>query len=247
MTTDAAVRMHGAGNTFLVRIDADADISCLAGEDGLLLVTTCEGDEADLAMRIINRDGSEAQQCGNGLRCIAMHAMHAGLVEGPVIRIATPLRICICRVLGEGRVETDLGVPKLGADSCGIDATLLGDLPPLHLVSMGNPHAVVVVDTDVRSARDALGPRIADHEAFSEGINFHAAAMDGRCCCSVATWERGVGATAASGTGCAAVLAALTEAGLADAPLEIACEGGTLMCCFGDEGQVLVTGPAAYC
>lgn len=247
MTTEVAVGMHGAGNTFLVRCGDDADVSCLADEDGLLLVTRCEGDEADLAMRIINRDGSEAQQCGNGLRCIALHAMNAGLVEGPTIRIATLLRVCTCTVLGEGRVETDLGLPTLGADACGVDASLLGDLPPLYLASMGNPHAVVVVDADVQAARDELGPRVADHEAFSEGINLHAAAMDGRCCCSVASWERGVGATAASGTGCAAVLAALAEAGLADAPLEIACEGGTLMCRFGDGGEVLVTGPAAYC
>ena len=237
------VRMHGAGNRFLIGCES-ADLGPEAGDDGVLLLSPPRA-EGDFYMRIINADGSEGEQCGNGLRCVAMHAVKNGLVEGREVLVETAAGTVACVVdLDSASVEVDLGIPRLGADACGV--TDPGDLPPMTFVDMGNPHAVCLVDESPVSICSTLGPRVADHAGFIRGMNLHVVRMDDAAACTCATWERGVGPTLSCGTGAASVFRAAIEAGMCGDALAVTSDGGTLHCRWSPAGSVLVRGPVAY-
>lgn len=236
------VVMHGAGNRFLLHFGGNDPIELLAQHehlDGVLLL--CEDEQADFCMSICNADGSTAEQCGNGLRCVALHAVRSCAVDGNTVSIHTPSGVNYCRVdLDLNEVEVQLAIPQRGPESCDV-ATVADDLPDLQFVSMGNPNAVLWTKDDPIEVRDALAEEIVSHPAFSQGMNLHVARGDDANHATCASWERGVGPTLASGTGGASVFVTTGSEG----PYYVSSIGGVLKYRY-DDGHVLMTGPAGY-
>lgn len=268
-------KMHGAGNDFVVlepaEAGADAGWAALArrvcdrrfgvGADGLILALP--SDDAALRMRIFNPDGSEAEMCGNGIRCLVKFALDrdpAARAAG-ALRVETPIGVLDARAsLGEdglvARVRVGMGVPRLEPEALG---ALTGAAPPVldlpigtdggehlaTLVSMGNPHAVLFVSEPVEAfPLERVGPAIERHPLFSRRTNVEVVRVLGPSRIEMRVWERGVGETLACGSGaCAAVVASRLH-GLAGDRVEVALPGGTLGVEWDGEGEALLEGPA---
>jgi diaminopimelate epimerase len=242
MTED--VIMHGAGNKFLIHLgdqDPSALLKNLQDADGLLILS--HNDDSDFYMRIFNADGSEAQQCGNGLRCAALHAFRSRLVKGREITIRTLAGLNKCLVHPErNEVEVTIGFPEVGASSCCVDQNKMTGLPVLEFISFGNPNSVLWTEEDPVEVRQAYGALVTQHECFSEGINLHVARRDTTNHATVASWERGVGPTLASGTGGASVFVASKHT----SPFVVTSAGGSLAYSYADDGQIVMAGSATY-
>lgn len=237
------VRMHGAGNRFLIHFGSTPpDKLChdLDGADGVLVVA--ENDNG-IHMRIFNADGNEAEQCGNGLRCVALHLVRSRVVSGSNVDIQTAAGVCSC-VVHEDRneVEVALCVPECGPEPCSVDVDQSSTLPVLTFVNVGNPNAVLWTEEEPIDVRDRVGKDLSNHPAFTQGMNIHVAHRDDDQHASVASWERGVGPTLASGTGGAAVFVTAD----ADGPFYVSSLGGTLSYRYDDSGTIVKTGPAGY-
>jgi len=238
------VQMHGAGNRFLLHFGEGSLATLLQKAsdcDGLLLVQNDE--HADARMRIFNADGNEAQQCGNGLRCVALHLVRSRCLVGPTVTVQTLSGIHSC-VVHEDRneVEVTLCTPKSGAASCNVDALAISDLPDLQFVNVGNPNAVLWTTEDPIELRKEWGETIVQHGAFLEGMNLHVARRDAAQFATCASWERGVGPTLASGTGGASVFVASN----AKEQMYVSSLGGTLAYHFDTHGNIVMSGPAGY-
>ncbi len=267
------VKMHGLGNDFLM-IDARAGFpaheAALArrwcerrfgvGADGLLLLL--ESATCDWRCRILNSDGSEAEMCGNGIRCFAKYLRDSGLEARDSFTVET-LAGTIRPQLLEHRpdvavVRVDMGEPRLRPE----DIPFLGDpgaeqvvaalLPvdddpwSITCVSMGNPHCVLFVD-DLQALRvEWWGPLIERHERFPKGTNVEFVQVHDRGHATMHVWERGAGRTLACGTGACATLVAGVLNDLLDRQATIHLEGGDLQIQWREsDGRLLMTGPAA--
>ncbi|MCA1245594.1 diaminopimelate epimerase [Massilia sp. MS-15] len=267
-------KMHGAGNDFIV-IDAihqEVDLSAeqwrrLAdrrfgiGADQILVVERPRSAGVDFRYRIFNSDGGEVEQCGNGARAFARFVSDKGLSGERSIRVETMKGVIAPRLEDDGSVTVDMGAPRLDPaevpfDSAGLAARAEGadttwPLPLggktvfLSVVSMGNPHAVQVVE-DVDSAPVAtLGPAIETHPRFPNKVNAGFMQVVDRHHIRLRVFERGAGETLACGTGaCAAVVAGIRR-GLLDSPVRVAARGGELSIAWDGPGQpVYLSGPA---
>lgn len=236
--------MHGAGNRFLIHTgdeDPTTLLKNLMGADGLLVLSA--DVEADLYMTVYNADGGEVQQCGNGLRCAALHALRSKLVPNEEISIRTVAGINKCRVHPDrNEIEVSIGTPIVGPEQCGVDQDAITDLPSMQFVNMGNPNAVMWTEHEPVDVRDEYGELVSEHAGFAQGINLHVARLDQVNHATVASWERGVGPTLASGTGGAAVFVSTNQR----TPFVVSSLGGSLSYHYADDGQVVMTGPAAY-
>ena len=264
-------KMHGTGNDFLV-IDARAfqrvDWARLAvalcdrhfgvGGDGIILVL--DSQSADYRMRMFNPDGSEAEMCGNGIRCFGRYLYERGLTEKTRLSVETGAGVLELKLLVESQrvvsVTVSMGEPRLAADA--IPVTLQGervvDFPlevaerslKLTLVSMGNPHAVAFVD-DVQSfPLTEIGPLVERHPLFPRRTNFEIVRVVSEDELEVRVWERGAGTTLACGTGaCASVVAAKLK-GLVDDVVHVNLPGGALSIRWPGSGPVVLTGPAEF-
>ena len=267
------VKMHGLGNDFVL-IDlldqgqgrSDADWARLAvqlcdrhfgvGADGVLLALPSEC--ADVRMRIFNADGSEAEMCGNGVRCLARYARDRrnGGERLSVDTLAGVLELTCPG--GSEQVRVDTGPPWLAARDIPIrvDAERVLDHPVavdgrtlrLTAVSMGNPHAVAFMPADELAALPLhqVGPAVEHHELFPQRTNFEAVAVTSRHGATVRVWERGAGPTLACGTGACAVTVAGILRGELESPVAVTLPGGTLEIEWQPGGSVYMTGPAAY-
>jgi len=241
--------MHGAGNRFLLHFGDTPPKVLLRGMenvDGVLLVQ--EDEQVDVHMRVFNADGSEAQQCGNGLRCVALHLVRSHWVESTqvVVRTLGGTHTCIVHEKNN-EVEVSLCIPKLGPESCNVHLPTLDDLPDLVFVNMGNPNAVLWTNDDPIEVREQWGDVVANHAAFIEGMNLHVARRDGKQYATCASFERGVGSTLASGTGGASVFVAIHSARTeSKEPFYVSSLGGTLSYRYDAKGLVVMTGPAGY-
>jgi len=237
MTKHQLLFMHGASNRFLVHLgDGDSGLLCsqLNGADGLLLVS--EDADADACMRIFNADGSEAEQCGNGLRCVALHLVRSKLVHSSNLTIRTLSGVHRCVVRDEcNEVEVTLSYPA-------IEQYALEKYPAITYVNMGNPNAIFWTEEDPLVIRERLGATIASNALFTKGMNVHFARRDGEQYATCASFERGVGNTHASGTGGASVFVATGASG----PFYVSSVGGTLTYRYNESGEVLMAGPAGY-
>jgi len=256
-------KMHGLGNSFVLADDRAGNVServdpvALArvvcdrdfgiGADGLILVR--RGVSADLAMRIINEDGSEAEMCGNGIRCFARFAVDEGITDRRRLAVETLAGTMRTRLLEDGRVEVDMGEPALAsgdvsaAPEDGRVRVRLGDREYVF-VSMGNPHAVTFVD-DFDFDWKLVGAAVEGDEVFPNNVNVHFARVAGPREVEVKVWERGCGVTMACGTGaCAVAVAGALEGRLDRSPVAIHLPGGDLEIHWNEEGRVLMTGPA---
>lgn len=233
------------------------------GADQILTVRPAPADGIDFEYIIHNADGREVEQCGNGARCFARFVRDSGLTDKDVIRVQTMKGVIEPRLTADGRVTVDMGAPRFALSDIPFDASGLklqpqGDwghwvLQPqgaaealqLAVVSMGNPHAVILV-ADVDAAPvERLGPGVQADARFVQGVNVGFMQVEARNRIRLRVYERGVGETLACGSGaCAAVVAGI-RLGLLDARVDVQTRGGLLSIAWAGNGQpVLMTGPA---
>lgn len=244
-----AERWEGAGNVYLV-VDgatlprpldpAAARRICGAlGGDGILEVLLLDGGSAHVAMRIWNPDGSESEACGNGTRMVARWtAERTGIAEP---RIATAAGVLPCRVDGD-RITAQLAPAVLSGPQYRPTEEAF---PYAHtFVSVGNPHVVIPVDDLATFPLETEGPRLEHHAWFPERANVEIVVPIDRHRVRMRVWERGVGETPACGSGACAVAVAAVANGTADSPVTVELPGGTLEIEVGEDGTVVMHGPA---
>jgi len=260
-------KMHGAGNDFVV-IDATrkpveltpeqlrllADRHFGVGCDQILLVEKSQLDEVDFRYRIFNADGGEVEQCGNGARCFVRFVLDNGLTEKREIVVETRSGLISPHMESDGRVTVNMGAPIFEAaripfitDSNALIQPLEvnGETVQVTAVSMGNPHAVQVVDDVGHAPVIAQGVFIEHHPRFPNRVNAGFMQVLDRGHIKLRVYERGAGETLSCGTGaCAAVVTGIRR-GLLDAVVQVATRGGTLTISWdGGDSPVLMTGPA---
>lgn len=238
------VKMQGLGNDFVViagptdpspqEIAAWCDRRRGIGADGLLEVTPI--DRGRVRMRYWNADGSLAEMCGNGLRCVARYAADRGLVESDSFVVETSVGPRPVRLNEDGSVRALLGVPTSGSD-------ISLDGIELHTVSMGNPHAIHWVSDLKAAAVDTIGPRVETADSFPDGTNVEFARVSGRNEIELRVWERGVGETLACGTGAAATAYLAHQQGYVGSSVTMRLRGGVLRVDLDDDGA-WIEGPA---
>lgn len=263
-------KMHGAGNDFIVVEpgNEERDWSALArrmcdrhfgvGADGLLLVLPSQ--RADLRMRIINADGSEAEMCGNGVRCVARYAVERGLVAAERFRLETGAGVLTVETARDERgavtrARASMGCPRFAPAD--IPVTIEAE-PPLRnvslvvdgqtvavtILSMGNPHAVHFWARPVSAYPLAqVGPKVEHHAAFPNRTNYEVARVLDRGRIEARVWERGVGETLACGSGACAVAVAARILHLVDDRVEVSLPGGVLTVEWDGAGEVYLSGP----
>jgi diaminopimelate epimerase len=250
------VKMHGTHNEFVLIDERPAqffDYAALArrlcdpsigpGADGLLVVS--EAQDAQAAMRIINADGSEAEMCGNGVRCVARYLSERGAGDRfTVATLAGPIGLEVLAREPEFSVRVDVGEPSFPHDARDETLEANGATWRYVEVSLGNPHAVVFVD-DVESVplREA-GAAISNHPRFPAGTNVHFTQVLDAAKLRVRHFERGAGATQACGTGAVAAAAAAMRTRGARTPLDVHVPGGVLRVEWQAGAHAFLTGPA---
>ncbi|MDO8891253.1 MAG: diaminopimelate epimerase [Sulfurimicrobium sp.] len=260
-------KMHGLGNDFVV-LDGISQAVHLSGEqfrfladrhfgvgcDQILLVELPSSSAADFRYRIFNADGGEVGQCGNGARCFVRYVHDKGLTQKTEISVETASGIIYPRLEADGQVTVNMGEPRFEPDQIPFvtpGRALTYPLPvgdqtiDISALSMGNPHAVLVVH-DVDSAPVAeQGPLIENHLAFPARVNAGFMQIVDRSRIRLRVFERGSGETLACGTGaCAAAVAGITR-GMLDSEVTVSTRGGELLIRWQGEGQpVWMTGPA---
>jgi diaminopimelate epimerase len=264
-------KMHGLGNDYVyVTPDAELDWPQVSrevsdrhfgvGSDGLILALPSES--ADLRMRMFNADGSEAEMCGNGIRCLAKYAVEEGLVPADTERVtietlAGVMTLDLYRENGMVvAARVDMGRPSF--DPASLPANVEGsgpviDLPltvdgvelQLTLASIGNPHAIHYVDFDPGEfPLERIGPLVENHPMFPRRTNFQVVQVLDAGHVKHRVWERGSGITLASGTSASAVAAASRMRGFTGDRLVDSLPGGDLVLEWDGEGSVFMTGPA---
>ena len=235
------------------------------GADQILVVEKPRLPGCDFRYRIYNNDGGEVEQCGNGARAFVKFVSEKGLSDKDSIRVETMAGIIAPRLEADGSITVDMGAPVLEPklvpfDAAGLAGVAQGNdtLWPLELdlpgdnapvlvsvVSMGNPHAVQVVDDVEAQDLEASGPRIEHHPRFPRRVNAGYMQVIDRHHVKLRVYARGAGETLACGTGaCAAAVAGILR-GLLDSPVRISARGGELSIAWQGPGQpVLMTGPA---
>jgi diaminopimelate epimerase len=261
--------MHGAGNDFVVLDGLREELPPLEplaarlcdrhfgiGADQLLVVRPSQA--ADFRMQIFNADGSQVEMCANGIRCFYKYLRDRGHTDADEIGVETLSGVVRPRWAGEGRVKVDMGRPVLeptkiptilgGGEGPVLDVPLEveGETLAVSSVSMGNPHAVIVVPDPDATPVERLGPRIERHPAFPNRVNveFVTPLAQGRI--RQRTWERGTGETLACGSGACAAAVVTMLRGVPDRELVVELRGGELEIAWqGGDAHVLMTGPAA--
>jgi len=260
-------KMHGAGNDFVV-IDATrkpvmltpeqlrllADRHFGVGCDQILLVETTQHPDADFRYRIFNADGGEVEQCGNGARCFVRFVHDHKLTGKREITVETKSGLIHPRLEDDGRVTVNMGAPVFeparipfsdGSDEVVQPLEVNGSTLQITAVSMGNPHAVQVVDDIEQAPVAVLGPLIENHPRFPKRVNAGFMQVLDRGHIKLRVYERGAGETLSCGTGaCAAVVTGILR-GLLDDRVHVATHGGSLTIQWlGGDSPVLMTGPA---
>lgn len=260
-------KMHGLGNDFIVidgvsqkvRLSAErirqlADRHFGVGCDQLLLVEAPSRPDIDFRYRIFNADGGEVENCGNGARCFARFVLERRLTGKRQIRVETACGDMLLKVADNGEVSVEMGVPHLApeevpfdaaAQAVGYELEVGGQLLDISAVSMGNPHAVLLVNNVANAPVAELGPQIESHPRFPKRVNAGFMQIVSPTEINLRVYERGAGETLACGTGaCAAVVAGRLRQ-LLDSPVKVNLPGGSLTIEWAGPGeQVIMTGPA---
>jgi diaminopimelate epimerase len=263
-------KMHGLGNDFIV-IDAinqkvDLTVSQIQfladrrfgiGCDQLLLVENPIESNVDFRYRIFNADGSEVEQCGNGVRCFARFVRDNNMTDKDVIAVETASGIVYPNLLVDGQVKVDMGRPVFEPSKIPFAAESQANKYALSMstqqtveigaVSMGNPHAVTLVEDIDTADVDTLGPQIESHEKFPNRVNAGFMQTVSADHINLRVYERGAGETLACGTGaCAAVVTGI-QWGLLNREVKVVLPGGELIIAWPDEdSSVWMTGPALH-
>lgn len=269
-------KMHGCGNDYvyingiqeqvapdkkpeLVRKLSDRHFGI--GGDGVIFIN--RGKNAEFEMEMYNADGSRAQMCGNGIRCVAKYVYDYGLTDKTDITIESfgsvkQLELTVGENHQVERVRVNMGAPVLKAVDVPVvsgheqvineEITVNGQIYRMTCVSMGNPHAVVFVEgiDDMRSFDlESVGPYFEHHERFPERTNTEFVRIIDNSNVQMRVWERGTGETLACGTGCCATTVAGVLNGLTDTCVNVHVLGGVIMCEWDrEQNLVYMTGPA---
>ncbi len=260
-------KMHGLGNDFVVidAINQSVRLTCEqvrfiadrhfgVGCDQLLLVEPARESGVDFRYRIFNADGDEVEQCGNGARCFARFVRDHGLSEKNEIRVETRSGVIVLRVEPDEQITVNMGVPRFEPERIPFQAAaradeyvleLNGDSVTAGVISVGNPHAVLLVE-DLDSAPVAgLGAAIESHPRFPQRVNVGFMQVVSREFIRLRVFERGVGETLACGTGACAAMVVARQRGLINDKVTVELPGGELAICWEGEGRpVMMTGPA---
>ena len=260
-------KMHGLGNDFVVldgvrqpvsltpeQLRYLADRNFGVGCDQILLVEKPGRPDVDFRYRIFNADGSEVEQCGNGARCFVRFVHEAGLTDKREIRVETQTGVIAPRLEANGNVTVDMGEPRFlpaeipflhNDDVVIYNLDVADETLEISVVSVGNPHAVQVVNNVEQAPVGEHGPLIENHERFPQRVNAGFMQVVDRHAIKLRVFERGSGETLACGTGaCAAVVTGIRR-GLLDSPVRVTTRGGDLNIAWGGPGRpVLMSGPA---
>ena len=227
------------------------------GADGMIFILP--SDKADFRMRIFNTDGSEAEMCGNGIRCFARCVYEAGHTDQTEFTVETGAGILVPRLLLENdrvvSVRVDMGCPVLEGDKIPVsgygmnrilheDIEVLGQKYKMTCVSMGNPHCVVFVDDIKKVPIEEIGPAFECHSSFPKKINTEFVEVLDRSHLRMRVWERGAAITLACGTGSCATLVAAVLNDKTERKADIALDGGMLTVEWAQNDHVYMTGPA---
>lgn len=261
-------KMQGIGNDFVVidgisqSVDLNAaQIRYIAdrhfgiGCDQLLLVERPTVDHADFRYRIFNADGGEVEQCGNGARCFVRFVHDHGLTQQREIRVQTAGGMITPKLEDDGMVTVNMGAPRFAPEAIPFIAKqaaltyalqIAGQGLTIAALSMGNPHAVQIVDNVDTAPVSSQGPLIEAHPRFPQRVNAGFMQIVDTHCIRLRVFERGSGETLACGTGaCAAVVAGI-RLGHLQSPVSVSTRGGELRIRWaGDNEPVWMTGPAA--
>lgn len=261
--------MHGAGNDFVVldlreqEFEVDADVARrLAhrrtgiGCDQLLVLHQPQAPGCVVSLQVWNADGSRAEQCGNGVRCIGLYLHQRGETIDNRARIEGPVAFMDVAVGADGLVTAGMGQPEFDPAKVPVNAAKSdgwytletgGQQLRLAAVSIGNPHAVVPVEAHDGEAFSRLGPAISTHPAFPEGCNAGFVRLVDRNTVELRVWERGSGPTLACGSGACAAAAVLIANKMADSPVEVRQNGGILVIEWTDkDAELTQKGPAVH-
>jgi len=262
-------KMHGLGNDFVV-FDATSNALSLTpdqaryiadrhfgiGCDQVLIVENPRTDNTEFYYRIFNADGSEVEQCGNGARCFARFVSEKGLSQNNVLHVGTAKGNITLYLEDNNQVRVNMGAPEfeparipIGFSQQAIryQATVDNESLEFMSVSMGNPHAVLVVDDVDRAPVETLGPLLESHSLFPERINVGFMAIKGRQQIDLRVFERGSGETLACGTGACAAMVCGKNSGLLDNEVVVSLPGGQLTISWQGPGEpVWMTGPAEF-
>lgn len=260
-------KMQGAGNDFVV-IDSYSQPVSLTQEqirhianryfgvgcDQLLMVEKTTTSNVDFRYRIFNADGGEVEQCGNGARCFVRFVVDKGLTQKHEISVETASGVISLKLQDDGQVTVNMGAPRFLPTQIPFEAPTQQTLYPLALaqteiqisaVSMGNPHAVTVVN-DVNTAPVAeYGPQIEAHPRFPQRVNAGFMQVLNAHEINLRVYERGSGETLACGTGACAAAVSGMQLGLLSSPVVVNTRGGQLTIAWaGEQAPVMMTGPA---
>ena len=263
-------KMHGCGNDYVYvncfkqKVEEPMKLAQIVsdrhkgiGADGLILI--CPSQVANVRMRIFNADGSEAEMCGNGIRCVAKYVYEHGICRKETLSIETDAGILSPDFeVEDGRVErvrVDMGEPILGPKDIPVELPgekiveepieILGQKLLMTCVSMGNPHAVFFCDDVNVIDLEEIGPVIENHKLFPNRINVHFVEVDKPTELTMRTWERGSGITMACGTGACAVCVAGVLTGRTKRKVVAHLPGGDLDVEWSEaNNHVYLTGPA---
>ncbi|WP_438971612.1 diaminopimelate epimerase [Methylophaga sp.] len=263
-------KMHGLGNDFIVinaieqavnltseQIQFLSDRRFGVGCDQLLLVEKPQTAEADFRYRIFNADGGEVSQCGNGARCFARFVREKGLTAKDTIAVETASGLIYPTLQADGSVTVDMGkpifepknIPFIAEEQANTYMLAIDDhgKKEITALSMGNPHAVMMVDDVDTASVEEIGPLVESHERFPERVNAGFMQVIDSDSIRLRVFERGSGETFACGTGaCAAVVSGIRR-GLLNNIVTVALPGGDLQISWPDEdSSVWMTGPAEH-
>ena len=256
-------KMQGLGNDFIVIDNIDGDVSLSVKEirklsdrrfgigfDQLLMVESSIKKEADFRYVIFNADGSEVSQCGNGARCFALYIRKKNLTNKNPISVETSAGIMILNINRDNSVRVEMGEPKFNSFDIPLDINKLSTEYSLEefrlgVLSIGNPHAVLVVDDLDSTNIETIGSKLQSSDYFPEGVNVGFMQILNRCEIRLRVIERGVGETLACGSGaCAAVIHGVML-GLLDSKVDVHLKGGNAVVEY-DGNNVYLSGPGEF-
>ncbi len=261
-------KMHGLGNDFMVIDGINQSISLTSqqvtelanrhfgiGFDQLLLVEKPQTDAALFKYRIFNSDGGEVAQCGNGARCFARFVTEKGLTDQTIIPVETDSGLLQLKMIDATHVEVNMGIPNFEPTNIPLDTDnrmdsyqldISGHAIEFSALSIGNPHAVIIVENIDTADIENIGPALESHPFFPQRVNVGFMQILNRNEFKLRVFERGVGETQACGSGACAAMAAAIQLDLIDSNATAHLTGGQLQLSWQGEGQpVMMSGSTA--
>ena len=254
-------KMHGIGNDFIllerrhlpngVQDKELAKYICnrnfSVGADGIIIVDLSATKDADFKWDYYNSDGSEAEMCGNGMRCFAKYVYERGFIDSPTFSVQTKSGIITPTLEEDGTVTINMGFPKLPSKKEEVIKVNSKEMTYTY-IEIGNPHCIFISDKEVSDGDfNNIGPLVERHQQFPKGVNVEFAFVENKNKIKLRVWERGAGPTLACGTGACATVVAANIRGLCDDKVEVSLPGGVLNVMWDkSKGNIFLNGAATF-